>query len=91
MSSDRKTRSAKQQDVAARVDAAWDELEHKLSKSARESLNDGATDAQLDELEKHAGFQLGEGFRAFYKRHNGQDCEKLEEDDEPCLATKDFS
>jgi hypothetical protein len=76
--SGRKTRSSKK-DISARINAAWDEFEQKLSKSMRESLKDGASDEQLDALAAHVGFELGEGFRAFYKRHNGQDCEKLDE------------
>lgn len=55
--------------------AFWTFVKAQLAERAPEvleTLNPGATQAQLDLTEVQLGVKLPEGFREFYKQHNGQ-------------------
>jgi len=55
---------------------AWTKIEDWLRNNAGqiyESLNDGATDDVLDELEELVNKKLPDNFKEFYRIHNGQD------------------
>jgi cell wall assembly regulator SMI1 len=54
----------------------WTKIEDWLKKNAGqiyESLNEGATDEQFEELEDLIDKKLPEDFKSFYRIHNGQD------------------
>jgi len=58
------------------VETIWNGFKNWIADNApglEKVLNPGATNEQLDELEKIVGKELPSDFRAIYKVHNGQD------------------